>query len=1268
MPETVVGRGLVEILPDFRKFGKELSASMKTAKAQLDGSAAGLKASAAAILPSMAKIGKGVTVVGIGVAAIATKMAGDFEKETNVLVTAAGETEKGLKVVRAGIMNIATNTGTGMKELTDGMYQVEKAGYRAKDGLMVLTAAAQGAREENASLAAVTNAMTSVMASYHLKATDSVRVMNALKTSAGEGKITMEQFSSALSTVLPIASANKVSFEEVAGAVATLTQHGTSANEATQELASTIRQLAAPNTVAVKEMARFGLSAQDVAKNLGKRGLTGTIDLLTSTVLSKMGPSGLILMNAFNNTKQAGQAAQDMMAKMPPSLQKLAKSFQDGKIPADQWKAAIKELPVEQKNLISQFVVLVNKNRGFSDELRKGGPATKTFSEAIKKMSGGAIGLNTILQLSGESAAGFKERVDKTGKSFHNASKEVEGWKSTQGLFNVQMDRVKQTIDVLLIKIGTHLIPIIQTLASWMLKNKDAMMALGIAAGALAVALVALYVGTKIYTVVTALATAAQWLWNTAMKAGRAAALGTRLELAALWLWEKAVAVGTAVVTAAQWAWNLAMEANPIGLIIIGIIALVAAIVLAYKHSDTFRKIVQATWKGIQTAAMVVWETTLKPIFAALVIAFQAVAAVVLWIWHNIYEPAFKAMGAVIGFWYDGVKVYLKAVWIIFQMLGAIVIWVWKQIFELAFRGLMVLFGWWWAGVKLYFGYVMDGVRAVGSVAMWLWHNAIDPVVHGIVIAFGWWWAGVKFYFSLVMTGLRAVGSVGMWLWHNAIEPAVHGIVAAFQWLYGGVKVAMTFISNTVSFIWEKGIKKAFDALKWAVGQVADSFRTGKDTIGRHWGELLDIAKKPVSFMINTVYNKGILGVWNAVADVVHGPHINPVHVAGFKSGGVLPGYSPGQDVHRFVSPTGGVLDMSGGETILRPEFTKTVGSRWVDRMNKAAKTGGIRGVSKAMGYQGFDSGGIFGGVIDTVKGVGGSILSGIKSAADLVMNPGKLWDSATGFIREQIKAIGAGKWGELIGRVPIALMGMLKKKAVSLLNIFGSSSGGPAAPGVAGALDWAKSQAGLPYQWAGGGDPSWDCSGFMAAISKVIIGQNPRGRLWSTFDFQGNSAPAGWAHNVPSPFQIGITNDGVGHTAGTLAGVNVESSGGLGVHYGPSARGAHNALFHDVYGFLPARAVPFGSGPTGAVSVMDNGGWLPRGLSHIWNGTKGPERIRNQEQEAALRAGRTLHVTIENHGVLGSQAEVEDWLVKSMGRLNQQGRLTTIVKRAAGG
>lgn len=575
---------------------------MRVARTQLTQSTGGLKAAAATVGTSMARVGKGVGAVGIGVAAVSVKMAADFQSETAVLQTAAGESAKGLTVVRKGILNISQGTGTGIKNLTDGMYLIEKAGFRGAGGLQVLKAAAQGAREENAKLSDVTNAMTSIMASYHLKTTDAVRVMNGMKTAAGEGKITMEEFSGAMSTVLPIASANKISFEQVAGAVATLTQHGTSAREATHELGATIRALASPNMVAQREMARFGLSSVDVSQKIGKRGLTGTFDLLTSTILSKMGPSGKILLSAFEGTKQSAEDARIMVSKLPPELQKQAKAFVDGKIEMDDWKAVIKGADVTTQPMLRNLNTLVNRSRGFSRELKSGGPAAKTYTDALKKMSGGAIGLNTVLQLSGESTAGFKERVKKVGESFHNGSKDVEGWKITQGLLNVQLARAKQGMQVLAIEIGTKLIPVVSSVIGLFLRHRSVLMGVVTAIGILAGSTVAAYVGMKLYALYTGVATAATWLFSTANGASNAQILILRAQLAGLWIMQKLQAASTVIVTAAQWAWNAAMDANPIGLIILAVAALVAGIIWVATKTQFFQTVWKAVWGGIKTA------------------------------------------------------------------------------------------------------------------------------------------------------------------------------------------------------------------------------------------------------------------------------------------------------------------------------------------------------------------------------------------------------------------------------------------------------------------------------------------------------------------------------------------------------------------------------------------------------------------------------------------------------------------------------------------
>lgn len=66
-------------------------------------------------------------------------------------------------------------------------------------------------------------------------------------------------------------------------------------------------------------------------------------------------------------------------------------------------------------------------------------------------------------------------------------------------------------------------------------------------------------------------------------------------------------AVVTKVTTAATKAWagaqialNAVMAGNPIALVVIAIVALIAVIVIAYKRSETFRKIVDAAFSAIQ--------------------------------------------------------------------------------------------------------------------------------------------------------------------------------------------------------------------------------------------------------------------------------------------------------------------------------------------------------------------------------------------------------------------------------------------------------------------------------------------------------------------------------------------------------------------------------------------------------------------------------------------------------------------------------------------
>ncbi|MFI2431994.1 phage tail tape measure protein [Streptomyces sp. NPDC018693] len=69
-----------------------------------------------------------------------------------------------------------------------------------------------------------------------------------------------------------------------------------------------------------------------------------------------------------------------------------------------------------------------------------------------------------------------------------------------------------------------------------------------------------------------------------------------------------ALAAALAVAAAAQWVLNSALLANPIGLIILAIVGLVAAVVVLWKKNEAFRDFVTAAWDVIWGAIKKVWD------------------------------------------------------------------------------------------------------------------------------------------------------------------------------------------------------------------------------------------------------------------------------------------------------------------------------------------------------------------------------------------------------------------------------------------------------------------------------------------------------------------------------------------------------------------------------------------------------------------------------------------------------------------------------------
>lgn len=193
-------------------------------------------------------------------------------------------------------------------------------------------------------------------------------------------------------------------------------------------------------------------------------------------------------------------------------------------------------------------------------------------------------------------------------------------------------------------------------------------------------------------------------------------------------------------------------------------------------------------------------------------------------------------------------------------------------------------------------------------------------------------------------------------------------------------------------------IDPAFAGIQGGLWNVQAAFGTGVSAIASQWDQMRGAVGRPVRFAIDTVFNNGLVGMWNSVSDLIGTQKMGTYNVGGFADGGVLPGYSPGFDNMRFYSASGAQIDLAGGEGIVRPEVVRALGPSAIHGMNAAAKTGGAAAVSAYVGS--FADGGIVGNLTDIVQSrfPGMQMTSGVRSGDPGHHGTGHAADFSDGF------------------------------------------------------------------------------------------------------------------------------------------------------------------------------------------------------------------------------------------------------------------------------
>lgn len=185
------------------------------------------------------------------------------------------------------------------------------------------------------------------------------------------------------------------------------------------------------------------------------------------------------------------------------------------------------------------------------------------------------------------------------------------------------------------------------------------------------------------------------------------------------------VELNTKRAAAGQWALNAAMLANPVGLVVVAVIALIAGIVLLWKKNEGFRRFVIGMWKAIASAASAAWraiKASAAAVMSWLRSAGSSIASFFRSVWSSIRNAAASAWNGIRAV----VSAVLSAIRHQLNTFKTAAIAVWKAVSSAARTA--------WNGLRSLAGSVFNAMlRPINAV-----RSAIDAVIGAVQRLIGW--------------------------------------------------------------------------------------------------------------------------------------------------------------------------------------------------------------------------------------------------------------------------------------------------------------------------------------------------------------------------------------------------------------------------------------------------------------------------------------------------------------------------------------------------
>src|SRR5690606_8757396 len=730
-----------------------------------------------------------------------------------------GQSGKGLKSLSELALKMGADTVYSVKDASQAMLELAKGGLTAaeiKGGGLASTMklAAAGELDMGSAATYVVNAMNQ----FGLKAGDADRVVTALAGGADASTASVESLGLALSQVRPRAHLAGQSVEETVAVLSAFDNMGIKGSDAGTSLKTMFQRLVPTTDKAKKAMADLGLKFTDangeilpmaqIAEQL-KTKLSGLSASQKTTALTTIFGSDAYRAAALMAELGAdGVNKYVRAAKDSDTAQRMANAGMQGATGAwENFSGAVETLSIQiGTKLLPVWEAFL---RFLADKVV---PLVGRAVEAI----GGAI--SRVVSRIDFSAVGSK--LAKFGAFIRDSL-----WPPLQRLGSAIKGVLVPSLQVIGNVIRSVVLPV-----------------LGVVAG---------FIISKILPALIRFTAAVLRNKNLLIVAG-AAIGGYIVAVKGLTLASKAASVATQAWAAAQAVLDLVMKMSTFGLIVAGIAAIVAIIVLAWKRSETFRKVVTAVWNGIKAAASVAWAI-LKKIFMGLFGYFRG-------LWQNAQKS-----GSFVGKAWNFIKAAANIAW----------------------KGIKAVISGYIKYLKFLWSIVIKAKNVI--VAAWgLIRRAIGAVwgfIKGVISAFV---KGLRFLWSIVLRAKnvivtawnlirRAIGAVWNWIKQNVIKPWAtlfrflgfvaaklrDGAVAAWNNIRSKLGAAWSWIRKYVVQPWQR-----FFAILWRVAIrlkniAVNAWNSMRAKLGAGWNWIRDRVFAPL--------RRGFQNVWDKAVQIKNG-------------------------------------------------------------------------------------------------------------------------------------------------------------------------------------------------------------------------------------------------------------------------------------------------------------------------------------------------------------------------------------------------------------